>query len=72
MALRLKVNEEFDEMDALLRIVPERLNAGGRFVVLTFMSTEDRKMKRAFQELAKEGRAKSDQACGQAVGRRDF
>jgi 16S rRNA (cytosine1402-N4)-methyltransferase len=58
MALRLKVNEEFDEMDALLRTVPERLNAGGRFVVLTFMSTEDRKIKRAFQGLAKEGRAR--------------
>jgi 16S rRNA (cytosine1402-N4)-methyltransferase len=52
MALRLKVNEEFDELEALLRSVPERLNAGGRFVVLTFMSTEDRKVKRAFQALA--------------------
>jgi 16S rRNA (cytosine1402-N4)-methyltransferase len=52
MALRLKVNEEFNELEALLRSVPERLNAGGRFVVLTFMSTEDRKVKRAFQALA--------------------
>jgi 16S rRNA (cytosine1402-N4)-methyltransferase len=52
MALRLKVNEEFEELEALLRSVPERLNSGGRFVVLTFMSTEDRKVKRAFQALA--------------------
>ena len=58
MALRLKVNEEFEELEALLRSVPERLNPGGRFVVLTFMSTEDRKVKRAFQALAAAGQAK--------------
>ncbi|HEY3935989.1 MAG TPA: 16S rRNA (cytosine(1402)-N(4))-methyltransferase RsmH [Bryobacteraceae bacterium] len=58
MALRLKVNDEFEELDELLRIVPERLKPGGRFVVLTFMSTEDRKVKRAFQALARDGRAK--------------
>lgn len=58
MALRLKVNEEFEELDGLLGSVPERLNVGGRFVVLTFMSTEDRKVKRAFQALAAAGQAK--------------
>ena len=58
MALRLKVNEEFEELEALLRNVPEHLNSGGRFVVLTFMSTEDRKVKRAFQALAAAGQAK--------------
>jgi 16S rRNA (cytosine1402-N4)-methyltransferase len=58
MALRLKVNNEFEELEELLRIVPERLKSGGRFVVLTFMSTEDRKVKRAFQALARDGRAK--------------
>jgi len=58
MALRLKVNEEFEELEALLGSVPERLNAGGRFVVLTFMSTEDRKVKRAFQGLAASGQAR--------------
>jgi len=57
MALRLKVNEEFEELEQLLRLVPERLQSGGRFVVLTFMSTEDRIVKRAFQSLAREGRA---------------
>ena len=55
MALRLKVNEEFEELEALLRIVPERLGKGGRFVVLTFMSLEDRIVKRAFQALARAG-----------------
>ncbi len=58
MALRLKVNEEFEELEALLRSVPGHLNAGGRFVVLTFMSLEDRKVKRAFKELAASGQAK--------------
>ena len=58
MALRLKVNGEMDELEELLRLVPGRLRSGGRFVVLTFMSTEDRIVKRAFQSLAREGRAK--------------
>jgi 16S rRNA (cytosine1402-N4)-methyltransferase len=56
MALRLKVNSEFEELDALLRMVPGVLKPGGRFVVLTFMSTEDRKVKQAFQAEAKAGR----------------
>jgi 16S rRNA (cytosine1402-N4)-methyltransferase len=58
MALRLKVNGELEELDQLLGIVPERLRQSGRFVVLTFMSLEDRKVKRAFQALAREGRAR--------------
>jgi 16S rRNA (cytosine1402-N4)-methyltransferase len=31
---------------------------GGRIVVLTFMSLEDRKVKQSFQSLARQGRAK--------------
>ncbi len=58
MALRLKVNRELEELDQLLRIVPGRLKSAGRFVVLTFMSTEDRMVKRAFQTLAREGSAR--------------
>jgi 16S rRNA (cytosine1402-N4)-methyltransferase len=58
MALRLKVNEELEELEELLKAVPPRLKPGGRFVVLTFMSTEDRKVKRAFQSLARTGEAK--------------
>jgi 16S rRNA (cytosine1402-N4)-methyltransferase len=57
MALRLSVNRELDELKDLLRIVPEKLSQGGRFVVLTFMSTEDRIVKQAFQSLAREKRA---------------
>jgi 16S rRNA (cytosine1402-N4)-methyltransferase len=58
MALRLKVNEELEELEQLLRIAPERLKPGGRFVVLTFMSTEDRMVKRAFQAQALSGKVK--------------
>ena len=58
MALRLKVNGELDELDELLRVVPEGLRGGGRLVILTFMSTEDRKVKRTFQALARAGRAR--------------
>ena len=57
MALRLRVNSELEELEFMLRHVPERVRAGGRLVVLTFMSTEDRQVKRAFQSLAREGRA---------------
>ena len=58
MALRLKVNGELEELDELLRVAPERLRQGGRMVVLTFMSTEDRKVKQAFQALARGGLAR--------------
>jgi 16S rRNA (cytosine1402-N4)-methyltransferase len=56
MALRSAVNEEQDELEALLEAIPQVVKAGGRAVILTFMSLEDRKVKRKFQELAKQGR----------------
>ena len=58
MALRLKANGELEELEELLRIAPEQLRSGGRFVVLTFMSLEDRKVKQGFQALARTGRAR--------------
>ena len=58
MALRIAVNDELGELDALLESVPRLVGAGGRAVVITFMSLEDRKVKRSFQALAKEGRAR--------------
>jgi 16S rRNA (cytosine1402-N4)-methyltransferase len=54
MALRIAVNEEREELDALLEAAPRLLNPGGRFVVLTFMSLEDRVVKQAFQRMARE------------------
>jgi 16S rRNA (cytosine1402-N4)-methyltransferase len=58
MALRIAVNEEMEELDALLASLPKLVKPGGRVVVLTFMSLEDRKVKQSFQALAKDGRAK--------------
>jgi 16S rRNA (cytosine1402-N4)-methyltransferase len=57
MALRLAVNGEQQELDALLKIGPELVARGGRMVVISFMSLEDRKVKQAFRDLAREGRA---------------
>jgi 16S rRNA (cytosine1402-N4)-methyltransferase len=58
MALRIAVNEEMEELDALLASIPKLVKPGGRVVVLTFMSLEDRKVKQSFQALAKDGRVK--------------
>ncbi len=57
MALRLAVNGELEELDSLLEIAPEIVKPGGRIVVITFMSLEDRKVKRSFQGLVRNGKA---------------
>jgi 16S rRNA (cytosine1402-N4)-methyltransferase len=48
-ALRIAVNDEFAALDTLLRSLPQCLAAGGRVVVLTFHSGEDRRVKKAFR-----------------------
>jgi len=57
MALRLAVNNEQGELDALLQAAPDLVKTGGRIVILSFMSLEDRKIKQSFQALARAGRA---------------
>jgi 16S rRNA (cytosine1402-N4)-methyltransferase len=57
MALRLAVNDEPGELDLFLSAVPDLVKPGGRIVVVTFTSLEDRPVKRKFQELARSGRA---------------
>ena len=57
MALRMAVNEEQPELDRLLDQIPELVESGGRAVVISFMSLEDRKVKIKFRELQQEGRA---------------
>jgi len=57
MALRMAVNDEPGELDRLLHIGPELLKPGGRMVVISFMSLDDRKVKERFRELGREGRA---------------
>jgi len=57
MALRLAVNDELGELDRLLQIGPELLRSGGRMVVISFHSGEDRRAKERFRTLSREGRA---------------
>jgi 16S rRNA (cytosine1402-N4)-methyltransferase len=56
-ALRMAVNDEQGELDQLLAAVPGLVKSGGRMVVLSFMSLEDRKVKQCFQTLARAGQA---------------
>ena len=56
-ALRIAVNRELEELDALLAQLPRLAKAGGRAVIVTFHSLEDRKVKQAFQAVARGGQA---------------
>lgn len=58
MALRIAVNDEQGQLDRLLSQVPELVKSGGRAVIISFMSLEDRKVKESFRNLARQGRAK--------------
>jgi 16S rRNA (cytosine1402-N4)-methyltransferase len=58
MALRRAVNGETEELDALLEIAPGLIASGGRMVAITFMSLEDRQVKDAFRNLARQGRVR--------------
>jgi 16S rRNA (cytosine1402-N4)-methyltransferase len=57
MALRMAVNDEPGELDRLLENGPTLLQTGGRMVVISFMSIDDRKVKERFRALGREGRA---------------
>jgi 16S rRNA (cytosine1402-N4)-methyltransferase len=52
-AIRIQVNHELDELEAGLRDVIELINSGGRFVVISFHSLEDRIVKRFFRRMEK-------------------
>jgi 16S rRNA (cytosine1402-N4)-methyltransferase len=58
LALRIAVNRELEELGQFLYRTPATLNSGGRWVVLTYHSREDRPVKRAFQEGEKAGTLK--------------
>jgi 16S rRNA (cytosine1402-N4)-methyltransferase len=50
-ALRMAVNGELEQLDALLSALPQLLKVGGRAAVISFHSLEDRKVKEAFRAL---------------------
>jgi 16S rRNA (cytosine1402-N4)-methyltransferase len=54
-ALRIAVNDELAALDALLHSLPDCLAPGGRVVVLTFHSGEDRRVKQAFRAGRRQG-----------------
>jgi len=55
MALRMYVNGELENLDALLRDAPRHLHLGGRFGVISFHSGEDRRVKQAFRSAEQTG-----------------
>ena len=54
-ALRIAVNDEFGALDKFLEKLPFALATGGRVAILSFHSGEDRRVKKSFQRLFREG-----------------
>ena len=55
LALRIAVNRESEELGQFLSRTPATMNSGGRWIVLSYHSLEDRLVKHAFQDLARAG-----------------
>ena len=54
-ALRIEVNNEFGVLDQFLAALPGCLKPGGRVVIMSFHSGEDRRVKKAFQSGERNG-----------------
>jgi len=58
LALRIAVNREMEELGQFLTRTPAALHSGGRLVVLSYHSREDRIVKHALQEAERQGTLK--------------
>ncbi len=58
LALRIAVNREMEELGQFLSRVPATMNRGGRCVILTYHSREDRIVKEAFREAERQSELK--------------
>ena len=52
-AFRIKINNELEDLEKLLNAIPDYLEIGGRMVVISFHSLEDRIVKERFNKLSK-------------------
>lgn len=70
-ALRMVVNREAENLDALLRALPYALNPGGRAAILTFHSGEERRVRAAFEAAATAGQLVSENLEGAKPSREE-
>ncbi len=54
-AVRIAVNKELEQVEQTLVLLPDLLSAGGRVVIISFHSLEDRLVKQFFSEQMKSG-----------------
>lgn len=57
MALRIYVNDELGNLEKLLERLPSILKEGGKSVIISYHSSEDRLVKNHFREMEKRGEA---------------
>ncbi len=68
-ALRMVVNREPENLDALLRALPYVLNPGGRVAILTFHSGEEKRVRDAMESALNSGQLARADLTGQAPTR---